>query len=409
MNYKERLRLIDSEIFSELPSKEQSFIIEMETPTDIFGIARHTHGKNEFSYFRKLEQYNEYIDLPSCSKREYRKKYATVSRIGRILGKLGIKDPQTLDVITKRLLPPELDIRIVSGEDIRKWYNGKSYSERCTGSLDNSCMRYASCQPFFDIYVDHARMVIGTDEHNELHTRAIIWDNLKVVGEDRTINLIDRIYGTDNSIELIKKWARNNGFHHKTEQNFRSNKDITTPDGAETYLKLVFPLANILEYETYPYMDTMSYLESDCLSNSYTRSTIRELDCTDGNRDHEYHCESCEEGLSEDDVYFDPNDGTSYCESCFNENFTYIESTGEYCDSDNAILIGDEYFDEENLPDYIAECENCSELYNTNDTEYDLPYFCPSCEEDEMERIEEEEREAEEQARIEAEQLKLNL
>ena len=48
---------------------------------------------------------------------------------------------------------------LVSGSDITEYYNEKNYTE-VKGTLGNSCMRYDTCQRYFKVYEDKAKLLI---------------------------------------------------------------------------------------------------------------------------------------------------------------------------------------------------------------------------------------------------------
>jgi hypothetical protein len=41
---------------------------------------------------------------------------------------------------------------IVSGDDIKKYYNEESYYTTGSGTLGTSCMRYSRCEEYLNIY-----------------------------------------------------------------------------------------------------------------------------------------------------------------------------------------------------------------------------------------------------------------
>jgi hypothetical protein len=132
-------------------------------------------------------------------------------------------------------------IKIVSGEEIRKWYYEVNYTDG-GGSLNNSCMRYIKCQKFFDIYVKNpevCRMLI-LEEDGKLNARTLIWTL-----QDGKI-FMDRVYSVyDSDIEIFKNYASDNGW-------------VTYYQSEKETGKLLVQLGKH-EYEMYPYMDTLAY------------------------------------------------------------------------------------------------------------------------------------------------------
>jgi len=133
---------------------------------------------------------------------------------------------------------------VVSGEEIRKWYDEDTY-EDAEYHLSNSCMRYARCQRYLNIYVENPNqvsMVIlkGTDP-NLIIGRALIW-KLK----DGNYYL-DRPYANnDEDINLFKEWGRSKGY--------------TVYGASYDHKEVVLDKA---DFSYYPYMDTFKYLNRD--------------------------------------------------------------------------------------------------------------------------------------------------
>ena len=132
------------------------------------------------------------------------------------------------------------NFELVSGEDVRKWYNEINYLER-RGQLGNSCMRYHNCQDFLDIYVKNPEvcqlLILKSDDENDKITgRALIW---KLTDGNY---YMDRIYTINDSDKLL--------FQDYT----RVNKIQSSYDG-NNILQFEVKLGDYT-YEKYPYMDT---------------------------------------------------------------------------------------------------------------------------------------------------------
>ena len=166
--------------------------------------------------------------------------------------------------------------KILEGEDIRTGYYLKSYS-KLTGSISNSCMRYKRCQPYFDIYVNNAKMLVLTPKRGyKIVGRALLWE----------INgniYMDRVYGTDNSIvNLFYIYAKQNKFI------IRENNDLlcfgciqkwkTPEDNYCTAAVLDLKIDLPKEYSRYPYLDSFRYLSD----NKSCLMTMPESRCWSG-------------------------------------------------------------------------------------------------------------------------------
>ena len=187
---------------------------------------------------------------------------------------------------------------VVSGEEIRKWYDEDTYEDP-EYHLNNSCMRYARCQKYLNIYVENPNqvsMVIlkGTDP-NLIIGRALIW-KLK----DGTYYL-DRPYANnDEDINLFKEWGRSKGYLvYGTDY---KHKEVELDKADFSY---------------YPYMDTFKYLNRDLKTLSTDAS---EFD--DGNQDW---------------IKLESTSG-EFEEA---ERGVYSEYYGEYIDEENAVWAED--------------------------------------------------------------------
>lgn len=186
------------------------------------------------------------------------------------------------------------DFYLVSGEDIRKYYLENSYEMPPKGQIWSSCMRYAKCQPFLDIYIknpDKVQMLVLMDSREKVRGRSLIWklDKPEVI-------FMDRIYAkNDNDINLFKIYAKNNGWIYKSEQ----CNDITAIYNSDKILNV--KLDNF-KFDLYPYMDTLCYLTPDGLlhNNRALKSHYKMR----GIQGQEYACPECE------------STGYRYCKSC---------------------------------------------------------------------------------------------
>lgn len=89
-------------------------------------------------------------------------------------------------------------------------------------------------------------------------------------------------------------------------------------------------------------------------------------------------CEDCDETVydgSSDHIYVGRDRDTLICRHCA-QDYSYVTGAGHhgrhneyYVHDDNVLTVGDEAYDEENLPDYIVQLHN-DDWVNTNDTEY---------------------------------------
>lgn len=175
---------------------------------------------------------------------------------------------------------PEVDskkednrFKLISGEDIRKWYNQKMYN----GEM-GSCMRHDKCAPFFNMYCENppeidppwlfpktghlhgCGLLVYLDETGEkAYGRCLVWFGLlKPSGdtkESAPYNLMDRIYvvsGKSSLPAIFKKYAIDNGWLYKEGDGGFYLDGVRKSNAVTIRLKPK-------DYGQYPYMDTMQY------------------------------------------------------------------------------------------------------------------------------------------------------
>ena len=160
-------------------------------------------------------------------------------------------------------------LKIVYGNDIKKWYLGKNYASN-NGSLGGSCMRYDEKNKFLNIYSEndqnnesfsHIGMLILTDENNKLLARALVWFN-SIKPEPGRI-FMDRIYySNDHQIDIFKEYANSNGWIYKHQQTYNNATYIDPNDNNKHTLSISFRLKP-KKYEYYPFLDTLMYYTPD--------------------------------------------------------------------------------------------------------------------------------------------------
>lgn len=180
-------------------------------------------------------------------------------------------------------------LRIVDGEELRKYYHVDTYYNPTPGIIDKppdgrpdprsvlmkSCLKHPEKQGFFDIYVknpDNIKMLIMLNKKEQLVARALIWYNVFVVDKPESPTkgtLLDRIYYTNESdVNIFIDYAKKNGWSYKTHQ----VKDCLTFifNGVEINKPISTRLPNHGYYKTYPYIDTLCFYtpETGRIANS---------------------------------------------------------------------------------------------------------------------------------------------
>lgn len=175
---------------------------------------------------------------------------------------------------------------VVKGNDIAKWYKRSKYVSG-DGSLNNSCMAGVDSS-YFDIYTKNKQVslvILYSDESSEkIKGRAILWDARHKDG--KSIMFMDRIYTVaESDIELFKQFAQKNGWWYKTRQSYDLEyRNIT--NGSETTSKRVFCDLDKVDFDEYPYVDTLCFINLDNkTASNRSRNADRALRDTDGEWD----------------------------------------------------------------------------------------------------------------------------
>jgi hypothetical protein len=259
-----------------------------------------------------------------------------------------------------------LTIQVLSGEDIRRGYHEDNYSQLAdSGSnLWGSCMRYGSCQDYFDIYVENnIKMLVAKDTIGKIVGRALLWEC------ENGRKAMDTIYSPDKVRQVFVKWAIDNDYYYKSQQSCHHHEFDMYAGASCSDWTAVVKLSDA-DFCEYPYMDTMMYLNQSCkyLSNrddDYTHT----LRCTDG-------------GYEENGVYDDFSDCTIseddsvYLDYCTDQvswrGTTHIDNTVSTRDGyrvldRDSIYVDGHYYAEGS--DSIVYIDSREDYYHVDDTE----------------------------------------
>ena len=193
----------------------------------------------------------------------------------KIFDRLGIKNHHIEDFVNSYkswFEPVSYTLKVVEGDEIKKWYDEENYATvngMQYGTLWKSCMRYKNRLRFLDMYSKNPNckmlvMIIDQDDRQVVRSRSLLWDNVSVVKSyseepmPDTINVMDRIYSThDSDVALFKKWADENGYIAKWEQNAKSHLFFDIKNQPVKVKCKIDLDASKLSY--YPYLDTFPY------------------------------------------------------------------------------------------------------------------------------------------------------
>ena len=154
---------------------------------------------------------------------------------------------------------------VVEGEDIKKYYLEDNYfrPDGCRyGSLWNSCMRQPDRNKFMTLYaVNPVKMLVLLTDDGQVRARALLWNEIKEFNSANVYKFMDRIYTVyDHDVDIFKKWAKDNGYLTKWEQNAKSELYVDI-DGSPERRHLYVMLENHnLSY--YPYLDTFKFYDT---------------------------------------------------------------------------------------------------------------------------------------------------
>ena len=238
-----------------------------------------------------------------------------------------------------RKLEPECD-RVQVSDKPSKIYD--------MGGRFNSCMIGKPIE-YFEIYDDIKECSIAyiEGERGELLARALLWEN--VVDDESGVvypKVMDRIYfATNSELATMKAWAIRNGYiFNKTKQSLghydfydqEMNKVSLKTCSVETDINFDYGY-----YEAVPYVDTFSWVR--CGHNKlyayYPGGECSQLTNTNGSGGFLADgnlpvCCDCGGSVNEDDAHWDDN-GNCFCDSCWDEHFTYCDECEEWYPRDD--------------------------------------------------------------------------
>lgn len=195
-----------------------------------------------------------------------------------LFDKMGLKKTDIVDFVNAYKSwfdKSKFTIKVVEGDEIREWYSEENYyapNGNKIGTLWNSCMRYQKRLKFLDMYTKNSncKMLVMLQENDGVQlvrARALLWDNVTVTKDfsssvDSNIKVMDRIYSVfDSDVTTFKKWAFENDYIPKYEQNAKSHQFFDIK-GEVVRLRLSINLEKYkLSY--YPYLDTFPFFNYD--------------------------------------------------------------------------------------------------------------------------------------------------
>lgn len=271
---------VDQEFFQFLINSNTligSVITNLEFPSEVNFLAP-TDDYDKISFIPTTKIKDDYFFDP------FLKSNGRVSmKVGRFVNKLisedvfnkmGLKKTDIVDFVNAYKSwfdKSKFILKVVEGEEIRKWYSEENYyapNGNTVGTLWNSCMRYQKRLKFLDMYTKNPNckmlvMLQEVDDELLVRARALLWDNVEVTKDyssslPTNIKVMDRIYYVfDSDVSTFKKWASDNDYIPKFEQNAKSHQFFDIK-GEVVRLRCKINL-DYWKLNYYPYLDTFPF------------------------------------------------------------------------------------------------------------------------------------------------------
>jgi len=254
------------------------------------------------------------------------------------------------------------NFELVGGEDIKHHYLFSNNAGK-GGTLGSSCMRYAKCQDYLNIYAENSaqiQLLVLTDPLiNKTIGRALVW-NAKLKGnqgqeqwEATDITFMDRIYThLDSDVNQFIEYAKEKGWSYKEKQHSSEFFNMITPDGNIENPTLIVSDLNVDDGGEFPYVDTIKYLNAYTYKMSTNKKSINskhsdiyKLESQEGTNG---YCEVCG-GDGTVECYDCGGDGSESCQECDGEG----KHECSYCEGSGIDP------DERNEDESEKECEHC--------------------------------------------------
>lgn len=203
--------------------------------------------------------------------------------------------PQQIETFTNKVIAQKggkFGFEIIKGDRIKWAYLGSNY-HGTSGMLHDSCMRHERCQDYFDIYTENdeaVNMLVLLSPTRKVMGRALVWTNTilnyESDGGKATFRgtMMDRIYTVkDADVERFRTYAKDAGWALRSNRDAgeAGTFDIPLENGYKTFYNVeATAVLDILsdEFDNYPYMDTLQYLDGDILSNQNGAFTLTDTD-----------------------------------------------------------------------------------------------------------------------------------
>lgn len=260
-----------------------------------------------------------------------------------------------------------VNLYVCSGEFIKLYYDLNYASSLASGNLSGSCMGFKDSY-FFDIYAANPKvcsMVVALDSEHKVAGRALLWKTMEHG------YCMDTIYASDTLRPLFIEFAIKNNIRYKASQSCHHN-EFDMLNGQRVSCSHVQVKLSYSDFDYYPYVDTLYYLDDDdnILSNREPDDcdTYYSLRSTCGEREEinsrdTVYDEWNETDIDEcDSVYIDyrrPN-GNRWCGHTHIDNTVVCNGSGLRILEDDSIYIGGDYYLE--VSEYVVKDDHTGSM-----------------------------------------------
>ncbi len=184
-----------------------------------------------------------------------------------------------------------IEFKLVSGDDIAKYYNIKKYYAE-VGSLGGSCMAEES-KSLFKLYTnnpDKVKLLIYVDSDDKIHGRALVWKVKESPCDSKYF--MDRVYtNRDSDVNRFRQFADSQNWFYKKINNSHTKDNVRFVYKGQNVNGVVTVKLDG-DFNSFPFVDTLCYLNKDkkSLSNVSTKNCYI-LHSTYGDYD---RCDDCD-------------------------------------------------------------------------------------------------------------------
>ena len=231
-----------------------------------------TTDKNDMVSFLAYNKIPQDWDSDDDASLPYGMKGRGEIKIGKVIKTLvpmlnmeGVKDKDVEEFVNQfkaSKSDTSMEFKLINGKDIAKYYNEKKYYSK-NGSLGGSCMSDEEKDTFKIYYKNDKKvqLLIYVDNNDKIHGRALLW-KLNTSPCDAKY-FMDRVYVNRDSDEIkFKQFAEEKDFLYKKKMNSYI-EDIYkfVYKGEDVFGEVVVKLDG--DFENYPFIDTMCFLDTD--------------------------------------------------------------------------------------------------------------------------------------------------